>query len=110
MRKRPNRSPAPSSDDKPVAFLDQWRIIRLHEGTPHLVGITYGHPRLREGARIVSSAVIFITPNNSFAETQNTLYRLQTSGEGTLPAEWSERVDYFLNHVWGTFRVKEEDP
>lgn len=99
----------PQCDDKPVAFLDQWRIIRLHEGTQHLVGVAYGHSRLRQGARIVSSAVIFITPNHSFAETQNTLYRLKTRGEGPLPADWAKRVDYFLEHAWGTSRFEEDD-
>lgn len=98
----------PCCDDKPIAFLDQWRIIRLHEGTQHLVGIAYGHRRLREGARIVTSAVIFITPSHSFAETQNTLYRLKTPGEGPLPADWAEHVDYFLDHAWDTFRVEDD--
>lgn len=96
-------------DDKSTVFLDQWRIIHLHEGTQHVVGIAYGHPRLREGARIVSSAVIFITPDHSIAETQNTRYRLQTPGQGPLPADWAKRVDYFLDHAWGTFRIEGDD-
>lgn len=92
---------------KPKARLDEWRIIRVREGTRHLVGRVSGHPRLRDGARIVSSALVGLATDCSWAETMNTVYALGARGEGPLPEEWAEHVDFFLREAWGTARMSE---
>ncbi len=94
---------------KPIAYLEQWRLIRITEGTRHLVGIVTGHPRLRDGARIVTTAIVALADDRSWAESQNTLYRLTAAGEGPLPEEWAEKVDYLLKWGWGTARVEEDE-
>jgi hypothetical protein len=94
---------------KPLARLEQWRLIRVAEGSRHLVGIASGHPRQREGARIISSAVIHLARDRSRAETLNTIYLLGAPGHGPLPPKWAERVDHFLLHAWGTFRIGRGD-
>lgn len=99
-------APNPNSS-KPKAHLEEWRIIRVREGAQHLVGRVSGHPRLRDGARIVSSALIALAGDCSCAETMNTVYALGTRGEGPLPEEWAERVDFFLQEAWGTARMSE---
>ncbi|MGH7058069.1 MAG: hypothetical protein ACREFZ_09350 [Acetobacteraceae bacterium] len=93
---------------KPKAHLEEWRIIRVGEGTRHLVGHVSGHPRLRDGARIVSSALVALAGDGSWAETMNTVYSLGTRGEGPLPEEWAEHLDFFLREEWRTARVSEQ--
>lgn len=100
-------SPNPNSP-KPSAHLEEWRIIQVREGSRHLVGHVSGHPRLRDGARIVSSALLTLTADCSRAETVNTVYALGTRGEGPLPEEWAEHVDLFLREAWGTARMSEQ--
>jgi hypothetical protein len=90
---------------KPIARLEQWRVIRLTEGTEHLVGIVYRHPRIRPGGRIVSSAILAGADAGRFAETENTFYILGAPGVGELPDEWREAVDRFLRLAWGTVRA-----
>ncbi|MDE1969382.1 MAG: hypothetical protein KGI92_10790 [Alphaproteobacteria bacterium] len=96
-----------SNSSKPKAHLDEWRIIRVREGAGHLVGRVSGHPRLRDCARIVSSALVAVAGDGSWAETINTIYVLGTRGEGPLPEEWAACVDYFLREAWCTTRVSE---
>ncbi len=93
---------------KSAARLEQWRIIRVREGSRHLIGFAWGHPHLRDGARIVSSTLIFLAPDRSRAETMNTCYSLGAPGVGELPADWAERLDYFLRRAWGTSRIGEQ--
>lgn len=76
-----------STMHKPEARLDHWRIIRVSEGTRHLVGIAHGHYPIREGGRIVNSAILTIADNSAWAETEDTLYRLGGRGEGRLANE-----------------------
>ena len=94
--------------EKPQAHLEQWRVIRVAEGTRHLVGIVHGHKRLREGARIVSSAIVTLADTRAWAETENTLYQLGAAAEGELPAEWAQKVDALLLLAWDTTRVRDE--
>lgn len=94
---------------KAAAHLDQWRIIRVAEGTRHLVGVVSGHPRLPEGARIISSAVLDLAADHSRAETVNTIYQLGTPGRGALPQDWAEHVDDLLRWEWGTARRTDVD-
>lgn len=95
------------TSSKPAARLEEWRIIRVREGTRHLVGRVSGHPRLSDGARIVTSPLVALAADRSWAETINTLYRLGAPGQGPLPKEWAGRVDLFLRDAWGTARVSE---
>lgn len=100
MARYPNSS-------KLKAHLDEWRIIRVREGTAHFVGRVSGHPRLRDGARIVTSALVALAGDCSWVETMNTVYALGTRGVGPLPEEWAEHVDLFLREAWGTARMSE---
>jgi len=79
----------------------------VREGTQHLVGRVSGHPRLRDGARLVSSALVAVAGDCAWAETMNTVYPLGTRGEGPPPEEWAGRVDHFLRTAWHTARVSE---
>ncbi|MGH7000617.1 MAG: hypothetical protein ACREEA_03850 [Stellaceae bacterium] len=99
-------APQPNSS-KPKAHLEEWRIIRVREGTRHLVGRVFGHLRLRDGARIVSSALVAVAVDCAWAETMNTVYALGTRGEGPLPEEWAGCVDHFLREAWDTERVSD---
>lgn len=92
---------------KPKAHLEEWRIIRVREGARHLVGRVSGHQRLRDCSRIVSSALVAVAGDGSWAETMNTIYVLGTPGEGPLPEEWAECVDRFLREAWSTARVSD---
>jgi hypothetical protein len=94
---------------EPTTHLDQWPSIVVAEGTIHLVGIVYGHQRLRDGARIVTSPVIGIDASRSCVETCNTLYQLKSAGQGPLPEEWAERVDDFLLRAWHTQHTRFAD-
>lgn len=100
-------SPIPNLS-KPSAHLEEWRIIRVREGTRHLIGLVSGHPRLRDGARIVTSVLVALAADYSWAETMNTVYALGTRGEGPLPEDWAERLDFLLRDAWGTARVSEQ--
>jgi len=93
------------SSSKTKAHLEEWRIIRVREGTSHLVGRVSGHERLRDGARIVSSALVAVAGDRTWAETMNTVYALGNPGEGPLSEEWAKHVDHFLQEAWGTARV-----
>lgn len=101
-------SPLPSAKCKPTVWLDQWRIIRVREGTRHLVGIVSGHPRLREGCHIVTSEVMVFTPERSLAETLNTIYSLEAPGPTKFPDEWARALDGYLREVWGTSRIEDQ--
>ena len=56
-------------------FLTDWIVVQDEEGVS-LLGIVYGHPRLRDGASVQTSALIAIATDLSWARTLNTLYRL----------------------------------
>lgn len=90
---------------KRLARLDEWRIISVQEGTQHLVGIVSCHPRLREGARIVTSAIRDFCAERHLAETEHTFYLLGRAGSGELPDEWAKAVKRFLMAAWGTERA-----
>jgi len=98
----------PLAADKPQALIDEWRIIDVREGTLHLVGVVHSHNRIREGGRVVTSRILVIADDRSWAETENTLYKLGTPGRGTLPDEWARKIDAFLLRCWNTSRVQEE--
>lgn len=83
--------------------LEEWRTIFV-DGDAHLVGYVYGHPILRDGARAVTSRVLWMSLDRSVARTESRLYALGSVGIGPLPDEWSRAVDHFLAVVWGTAR------
>lgn len=85
--------------------LDEWRQIVVAEGNVHLIGYVRGHPRLGDGARAVTSRVLWISADRHWARTESRLYQLGAPGEGPLPAEWASVVDRFLAVAWRTWRL-----
>ena len=72
---------------KPTARLDKWSVIQL-EGSTRYLGIVSGHPKLKDGEEIFTSALIRkfqdgeevipadATPGQWRIETKNTIYIL----------------------------------
>jgi hypothetical protein len=86
--------------------LEEWRTIYV-DGDAHLVGFVYGHPKLRDGARAVTSRVCWMSLDRSVARTESRLYALGSAGIGPLPDDWAYAVELFLMVVWGTTRSPE---
>jgi hypothetical protein len=86
-------------------LLDEWRIIEVDGHDLHLVGRVSGHPHLREGARAVTSRLLWLDPSERWARTWSRLYRLGTRAHGPLPADWADRVDTMLREPWGARRT-----
>lgn len=85
--------------------LQNWRIIEVDGRDQHLVGRVYGHPLLRDGARAITSPVIWIDEAAGAARTQNRHYHLGQKGSGPLPPDWAERIDEWLAFAWGAQRA-----
>lgn len=86
--------------------LEEWRTIYV-DGDAHLVGFVHGHPKVRDGARVVTSRVRWMSLDRSVARTKSRLYLLGSAGVGLLPTDWAQAVDLFLMVAWGTTRSPE---
>jgi len=65
-------------------LIDHWCALRsnLVAGIhPCLIGYVTGHPRLRNGARTITSTLIRVEPAVGWARTWNRLYRLGPGGD-----------------------------
>jgi hypothetical protein len=68
-----------SCAEKPKAHLQLWHAVRTIAGSRHLVGFVFGHPRLEDGHRIVTTDIIrvrLVAQQQIQAETLNTIYQL----------------------------------
>ncbi|WGT51385.1 DUF6634 family protein [Thioclava nitratireducens] len=67
---------SPSIDDLETApLLGSWCAI-VEDEVPLLVGRVSGHPHLREGARVRTSPLMSLRPNERWARSCNRFYRL----------------------------------
>jgi len=60
-------------------IIDHWCALRSNLAVgihPCLIGYVTGHPRLRNGARTITSTLIRVEPADGWARTWNRLYRL----------------------------------
>ena len=65
-------------------IIDQWCALRSNLAAgihPCLIGYVTGHPRLRNGARTITSTLIRVEPADGWARTWNRLYRLGAGGD-----------------------------
>jgi hypothetical protein len=85
--------------------LEQWRVVHV-DGVPHLIGIVHGHPDLRNGARAVTSRLLWLAPDRTAARTESRLYALGAEAIGPLPEDWARALDAFLARAWGKRRIE----
>ena len=78
------------SEPEPIMLADAPRIDRwcaaVVDDLPVLVGVVTGHPRLREGARTMTSPLIRIAPGEGWARTLSRYYRLGRPDRAVLAA------------------------
>jgi len=86
-------------------LLDEWRIIEVDGHDLHLVGLVSGHPYLRDGARAVTSRLLWLDPSERWACTRSRLYRLGARAHESLPPDLAYRVDTMLRELWGARRT-----
>jgi hypothetical protein len=77
-----------------------WSIIKLTDepyDTYHFVGIVRNDPRFLEGRRILTSPILFISEDASWARTLNTRYRLlDRCSELQFVSEFESQVRTYL--------------
>ncbi len=67
-----------------VPLIEHWCALRINLAVgihPCLIGHVTGHPRLRNGARTITSTLIRVEPTEGWARTWNRLYRLGAGGD-----------------------------
>ena len=69
--------------------IERWCGVVV-EDLPVLVGVVTGHPRLREGARTVTSPLVRIAPSEGWARTFSRYYRLGRPDQSVLTALLAE--------------------
>lgn len=62
--------------EKPHVRIKSWRIANYGDELS-IYGEVYGHPRLTDGHRIVTSLILHIDEQNGIVETRNTIYHLE---------------------------------
>lgn len=63
---------------KPIAQLEGWQLLTLHDRPHQLIGFASDHPYLPGHRRFIhTSRVLRISADQTEAETLNTLYRLR---------------------------------
>lgn len=85
--------------------IEEWRIVEIGGADRHLVGHVYGHPLLREGARAITSRLIWIDEAAAAARTASRYYHLGRKAEGSLPDKWARWLDIYLALAWGAQRT-----
>jgi hypothetical protein len=64
--------------DKPIVQLEGWQLLTLHDRPHQLIGFASDHPYLPGHRRFIhTSRVLWISDDQTEAETLNTLYRLR---------------------------------
>jgi len=91
---------------KNQARIESWWVITVDTLDHHLVGLVYGHPHLKQGARAVTTRILKMDDHT--AETENTIYALGEKGEGKLPGTWKGDVNKKLAIDWGLRLLEEE--
>ena len=73
---RIHRGEAPTPEELAAApRLDFWGVVMAGQ-LPSLVGVVTGHPNLRQGAKIVTSNLLWISDDGHAARTVSRFYRL----------------------------------
>ena len=78
------------------AMLCDWFVARIDVSTHSefvLCGYVYGHRRLRDGDMTITSTLLELADDESWARTFNTLYRLHETGvPGEYDHDWRLRL------------------
>ncbi len=63
--------------DLPKVKLENWRLVTLpNDPNPVLAGTVAGHPRIEDGHRALTTQIVEMEPDKSWARTLNTHYVL----------------------------------
>ncbi|MEJ0050130.1 MAG: hypothetical protein WDN02_02750 [Methylovirgula sp.] len=63
--------------DHPEVRLENWRLVTLpNDPNAVLVGTVTGHPRIQDGRRTLTTQIVEMAPDKSWARTLNTHYVL----------------------------------
>lgn len=63
-----------SVPDRPAALITSWDFASRQ--APCLVGNTFGHPKIDDGRRAITSEVFYVDPGRCLARTLSRWYRL----------------------------------
>lgn len=65
-------------DAKQTAFINQWEVVRIHDGSQCLIGHVSSHPNQSQFHSHVqqTSRLVSIDEEAKIAETENTIYTL----------------------------------
>jgi len=85
--------------------IEDWRIIEVDGTDRHLVGRIYDHPILHDGARAITSRLLWIDEAAAAARTQSRLYHLGRKGTGPLSDDWARWLDFMLAIAWRAKRT-----
>lgn len=77
--------------------LENWSIVMVPGVGPRLSGTVYGHPRLKDGEKIVVSSILERNRDNNTVQTMNTLYVL-----GHVDPEWDRLYPDSVNRFWNS--------
>lgn len=75
LMERLSTTPPSPTELGAAPLLTRWCAGAMDQ-TPRLFGIVTGHPRLREGARIITSPYLQVNPEQSWARTWSRYYNL----------------------------------
>ena len=59
-----------------MILLKEWSIVVSPEGTTHLRGFVFNHPKFADGSDIITSEVQSYIPEESLLKTTNNEYKL----------------------------------
>jgi hypothetical protein len=86
------------ADQVPCASLTQWFIARVVFEKViafALCGYVYGHPRLRDGHPIMTSTLVELSSDESWARTLNTIYWLYDPvSADSIDSSWNVRLPW----------------
>lgn len=75
---------------KPIVKLEEYDLAKFR-GQDVVVGKVYGHPRIEDGHRVITSEIVDITEDMVYITTQNTIYQLGTAKPGNANEMAQER-------------------
>lgn len=62
--------------EKPVARIEEWKLVHTYEGRYFLAGKVYDHPSYVQGRRMATGKLIALDDKKMMAETRTAIYKL----------------------------------
>lgn len=67
--------------EKPVARIEEWKLVHTYEGRYFLAGRVYDHPAYIDGRKMATGKLIALDDKKMVAETRTAIYKLGRAKE-----------------------------